>query len=334
MSAAHKALARSLAAASSVLAFAALTALPSLASADTTHVIGRGNTVDTIARRYHVTVKAIMDANHLKDTKHLKPGDTLVIPGAHGTTRGATTTPAQATLHNASHGRGDHEAARENVPAVAHQGETPNTIAPAAMSHGPSFEARPKQPDVIHAARGTEEFSIRVKDRRGKIPPPSLHQFQKMMASGAAQHDVDPRLVALVGMVSNHFGGRRLEIVSGFRPFSSTQYTAHSNHNEGRALDFRVQGVPNEALRDFCKGLRNVGVGYYPNSTFVHLDVRDAPAFWVDYSRPGEPPRYDKPNANADESSSDVPDELKTGTHANDANDAATPSLTDNPYGQ
>jgi hypothetical protein len=128
------------------------------------------------------------------------------------------------------------------------------------------------------------------------------------MASGAAEHEIDPRLVALIGIVSNHFGGRKLEIVSGYRPFSATQYTTHSNHNQGRALDFRVQGVPNAVLRDFCHTLHNVGVGYYPNSTFVHLDVRDAPATWTDYSRPGEPPRYDRPTPNADESSSDVPD--------------------------
>jgi hypothetical protein len=118
-------------------------------------------------------------------------------------------------------------------------------------------------------------------------------------------------------MVSNHFGGKKLEIVSGFRPFASTQYTPHSNHNFGKALDFRIQGVPNEVLRDFCKTLRNVGVGYYPNSTFVHLDVRDSSAYWVDYSRPGEPPKYDKPNANADEGTSDVPDDPHDAAPAN-----------------
>ena len=310
-------------------AFIALVALPGLAAADTTHVISRGHTIDQIARRYHVTVKAIMDANHLKDTKHLKPGDTLVIPGVRGPSHGAAATPptpptrgihANANATDATHR--DH---------ADHRGETPNAIAPGPNAHGPSFEARPKQPDVVRAGRNNEEFSIRIKDHRGKIPPPALRQFEKMMASGAAAHEVDPRLVALIGMVSNHFGGRKLEVVSGYRPFSSTQYTAHSNHNQGRALDFRVQGVPNEVLRDFCKGLRNVGVGYYPNSTFVHLDVRDAPAFWVDYSRPGEPPRYDKPNANADESSSDVPDDVRNG-ETGETHDS-TPPLTDNPYG-
>jgi len=32
-------------------------------------------------------------------------------------------------------------------------------------------------------------------------------------------------------------------------------------------------------------------VGYYPNSSFVHLDVRDTNSYWVDYAGPGEAPR-------------------------------------------
>ena len=77
-----------------------------------------------------------------------------------------------------------------------------------------------------------------------------------------------------MAQVSDHFGGRPLHVVSGFRPYSPVQYTPHSNHNAGRAMDFSVEGVPNTAVRDFCRTFRNAGVGYYPNSTFVHLDVR------------------------------------------------------------
>jgi uncharacterized protein YcbK (DUF882 family) len=58
-------------------------------------------------------------------------------------------------------------------------------------------------------------------------------------------------------------------------------------------MDFHVAGVSNAELRDFCKGLGDVGVGYYPRSSFVHLDVRDTSAFWVDSSGPGEAPRYE-----------------------------------------
>jgi hypothetical protein len=66
----------------------------------------------------------------------------------------------------------------------------------------------------------------------------------------------------------------------------------------GHAIDFAVRGVPTEVVRDFCNTLKDVGVGYYPKSGFVHLDVRNANARWVDESGPGEPPRYASgPNA-------------------------------------
>ena len=103
---------------------------------------------------------------------------------------------------------------------------------------------------------------------------------------------VPDRLIRLVTKVNDHFGGRPLRIVSGYRPYSSAQYTPHSRHNLGDAAYFSIPGVPNEAVRDFCMTLGSVGVGYYPNSTFVHLDVREARTYWVDYSGPGEAPRY------------------------------------------
>jgi hypothetical protein len=63
---------------------------------------------------------------------------------------------------------------------------------------------------------------------------------------------------------------------------------------QGLACDFRVVGVRNQDLRDYLRrGYEKVGVGYYPNSSFVHLDVRkDRSAFWIDYSGPGERATY------------------------------------------
>jgi hypothetical protein len=92
----------------------------------------------------------------------------------------------------------------------------------------------------------------------------------------------------LLVKVSDHFGGRPVRVVSGMRDNS---YFHDSKHPLGRALDFSIYGVPNEVVRDYCRTLGNVGVGYYPNSSFVHLDVRDRPTYWVDYAGPGEPPR-------------------------------------------
>ena len=95
-------------------------------------------------------------------------------------------------------------------------------------------------------------------------------------------------LVARLQKVADRFPGKSFEIVSGHRP--EARYT--SRHHHGRALDFRVQGVSRERLRDFLRSFEATGVGYYPNSSFVHMDVREDKGYWVDRSGPGEAADY------------------------------------------
>ncbi len=272
----------------------ALLAFAPAAHADITHIVQRGHTIEAIAHRYRVSVKAILDANHLKDGNHLRPGQTLVIPGV---------SPSPDAL------RRQHEKAGKAEAESVHGARS----ATAALE--PSPEPRGQGTgEVIRAIRAGEEFRIRFRDPHGHLPSGALQSFERLMRQGNATYPPDPRLVALVGLVSDHFGGRPIEVVSGYRAYAPTQYAPHSNHNYGRALDFRIEGVSNEALRDFCRTLRNTGCGYYPNSNFVHLDVRDSKAYWVDWSRPGEAPMYDKTGGAADESTSDVPNERSTPT--------------------
>jgi uncharacterized protein YcbK (DUF882 family) len=100
---------------------------------------------------------------------------------------------------------------------------------------------------------------------------------------------IDTELIRLIARVSDTFGGRPIRVVSGYRERS---HAKDSHHKQGEALDFSIDGVPNWALRDYLRRLRFTGVGYYPNSSFVHVDVRGYPAYWVDLSGPGERPVY------------------------------------------
>jgi len=101
---------------------------------------------------------------------------------------------------------------------------------------------------------------------------------------------MDARLVERLKIVSDHFKGRGMHIVSGYRPNSVGSF-----HATAQALDFRVDGVRNEDLVAFCKTMNDTGCGYYPNSSFVHMDVR-APGTghvaWIDASGPGENAHY------------------------------------------
>jgi uncharacterized protein YcbK (DUF882 family) len=277
------------------LALAGTTLLvPSRAGADVQHTIGKGHTIEAIANRYHVSAKAIIEANHLTDLKHLKIGDVLTIP--------------KAESHDAKKDAKKDEAAKAKTAGKDREPEKKDAK-PAEHTAGGTYAAKAKTPGVLHIKRlgSSEELDVKIADHGTHVSPSTLKTFEKLLRSSAGQnHPIEPRLIALLGVVSNHFGSRKIEVVSGFRPYTPTQYTPHSNHNHGKAIDFRVAGVPNEVVRDFCRTLKNVGCGYYPNSTFVHLDVRESAAFWIDYSRPGEPPRYNAPNVAADEGTSDV----------------------------
>ncbi len=43
---------------------------------------------------------------------------------------------------------------------------------------------------------------------------------------------------------------------------------------------------------EYCRRIDHAGCGYYPRSTFVHVDARRLRTQWVDWSRPGRRARY------------------------------------------
>jgi uncharacterized protein YcbK (DUF882 family) len=88
---------------------------------------------------------------------------------------------------------------------------------------------------------------------------------------------IDRRLVEVLAQVSQHWPGRVIEFLSGFRVFPNG--APKSRHYIGHALDLRVRGVPSTQVRDYVWGaFRGLGVGHYPEENFVHIDTRaDAP---------------------------------------------------------
>lgn len=94
------------------------------------------------------------------------------------------------------------------------------------------------------------------------------------------EHLVHPRLMRAIASVSDRFGGRRIVVLSGFRPRARDR--ERSRHAQGYAVDLRVEGVSSRDLHRFCTTLANMGCGHYPRANFVHLDVRREPASWSD----------------------------------------------------
>ncbi|AKT38379.1 uncharacterized protein CMC5_025250 [Chondromyces crocatus] len=274
------------------------------------HVVARGHTLVAIARRYRTTVNIIREVNNLKPSEQLRPGQRLIIPErgkeAEAARRAAALRKEEALKEEAK------KPARKGKDARA-EGEQPKGSGSGGKKddrksggktekEDESLVRKPKRPGFVRLIRHTEELEIQLLTRNGRLNPKVLPKLSHLLRSPKGEIPIDPRLATLLGMVSDHFGGRTIRVVSGYRPYSPTQYTPRSNHNHGRAIDFSIVGIPNTVVRDFCRTFRNAGVGYYPNSSFVHLDVRSAKTYWVDYSRPGEAPRYRHKGAQPEES--------------------------------
>lgn len=96
---------------------------------------------------------------------------------------------------------------------------------------------------------------------------------------------MDPQLLTMLAHIYDHFGGKPLEIVSGYR----NQRKQTSNHFKGRASDIRIAGVSSKKIEAFAETLDRggMGIGIYPRSQFVHIDVRSPPSYrWTDWSPP------------------------------------------------
>jgi uncharacterized protein YcbK (DUF882 family) len=276
------------------------------------HVVSKGQTLGRIAKRYRTSVEAIREVNNIRRGQPIHPGLSLVIPEKGKEADAARRAEKLRKGEDGdAPGRGGARSSAASTSAKGKQDPSGKGKKGAKKDdEAKGYAHAPKRPGFVRMVRGSEKLETQILTRHGRLVPASLAGLGRILRfyPTSEKVSVDARLATLIGMVSDHFGGRTIHVVSGYRPYTPAQYTRHSNHNVGRAMDFSVEGVPNSVLRDFCRNFRNAGVGYYPNSSFVHLDARSGKVFWIDYSRPGEAPRYDSPNAsaNADEAAKDV----------------------------
>ena len=198
-------------------------------------------------------------------------------------------------------------------PAATH------AAAPAVTTAArPEPKQPPKPPclrEAVSVTRGIEEDRFALTMCDGSVAPDAVDHLSILARPGGVLRPaapfallakvpgpdtvpgikrVDPRLVDRLQHVVDHYTRGttipKVHVISGYRPTS-----AGSFHATARALDFRMDGVSNEELVAFCRSLPDTGCGYYPNSSFIHLDVRDAGTghvTWIDASGPGESPRY------------------------------------------
>jgi uncharacterized protein YcbK (DUF882 family) len=170
---------------------------------------------------------------------------------------------------------------------------------PAYASTKGAAKAAAKRPKnttvVLYHVNRKETLTLRLKDAQGRPVKGLQKRFDRFLRCHYTntQHAMNPRLMRLLYQTGRHYPGHRIDVISGYR-HPDVAKNPRSPHMKGLACDFRVEGIKNTELRDYVRrNFQKVGVGYYPNSSFVHLDVRkDRSAFWIDYSGPGDRAMY------------------------------------------
>lgn len=187
---------------------------------------------------------------------------------------------------------------------------------PAAFSvstRGPCPKWRAPRPVTLARYDGREQATLPLLDCDGGIAPDAIDVVSALArAPGAPRPELplpfepaadagpgewlpdikllEPRLLWVMQQIAQAFPRRTLYIMSGYRQGGHSGF-----HGKGKAIDLFVVGVPNDQVFAVCRSLRDVGCGYYPNSRFVHIDVRPygtRRVLWIDDSGPGEPSHY------------------------------------------
>jgi len=109
-----------------------------------------------------------------------------------------------------------------------------------------------------------------------------LDYFLRDHRTGDVRH-FDPRLYDILYDLASSIGnaGGEIDIVCGYRTSSTneslrahtTGVAKNSLHIQAEAIDLRMPGIDTFKLRKAALALARGGVGYYPHSDFIHLDV-------------------------------------------------------------
>jgi len=279
------------------------------------HVVRRGDTLASVAKRYKVPVKSLAAMNKLKTSSSLQLGRTLLIPDQDDLDSGKAFRPQKVNklvetgkkvpggvLHTVQPGQSLWIIARAYNVKGANIAERNGFDPSEPLSVGTKILI-PGAADVVPVrVKGyvtqkikfvrtwnNDTAHLRLLSKSGKVIPSSRRRLSQLASAKTGRKKtklLHPRLIHMLQRVAERWPGKTIEVVSGYRPRKPGHKV--SQHNLARAMDFRVQGVSNKELFNFCKQLPKSGCGYYPNSVFIHMDARDKATTWHDASGPGK----------------------------------------------
>jgi uncharacterized protein YcbK (DUF882 family) len=119
---------------------------------------------------------------------------------------------------------------------------------------------------------------------QGELLPDALAEINRYLRDFRTEqvHDIDVALLDVLHELYTVFDGRgNFEVISGYRSPRTNAALRHvtsgvaenSLHIQGRAIDVRLTSAKTAALRNAAITRAAGGVGFYPESNFVHIDT-------------------------------------------------------------
>ena len=166
-------------------------------------------------------------------------------------------------------------------------------VVAAALFRCAAADALPVRGDVVRTGGdGTltlyrpdknERATFVYLDKKGRLDIHALDRIARFFRCRLTDevHDISPELIRTIDAISDRFGGKEVEIISGYRSPTRNalmrrqgrHVAKNSLHMVGMAADIEIDGVAPAAIRNAAYEMRRGGVGYYGSRSFVHVDA-------------------------------------------------------------
>ena len=142
--------------------------------------------------------------------------------------------------------------------------------------------AAPRSLRFYHTHTG-EKLDVLYYEHGGYLPDAldAVNQLMRDHRSGEVTR-IDPKLLDFLHQVQTRLGSTdTFEIISAYRSPATNEMLRNqgggvaksSLHMQGKAIDVRLSNAATKDIRQVGLDLKLGGVGYYPQSNFVHLDT-------------------------------------------------------------
>lgn len=164
---------------------------------------------------------------------------------------------------------------------------TPTFVASSLSTLRPQLTSRKLSLYNIHTGEDFEGMYW----REGQYDAKALKRLTYLLRDrrNNLEHPMDAKLFDLMHELQSTLGVKEpYQVICGYRSQQTNKalhkkskgVAKNSLHMQGKAIDVCLE---NTSLKELCQAARSLkagGVGYYPKSNFVHLDIRPKPTFW------------------------------------------------------